>query len=182
MRRAAKWTIGILVVLVVLIGGASAVAWTMARPFAERQLSAQLGRRVSIGGISISPSFSVPRVTFSDIRIANPEGWAPDPPFARAARATVDIDLRQTLGTRAIVLPMVTVENPVVAMLARGETDNNYTFALPPPAGEPPEGQPPPPSRLRIGALRVLAGEVHVGIDQLGADLAIGIETRDYSA
>lgn len=179
MRRAAKWTIGILLVLGLLAGGAAAAAWMAARPMAEQQLSGALGRTVTIGGISISPSFGLTRITLRDVVVANPEGWPADPPFARIARVMLDVDIAETVRTRAAILPSVTIDTPAVTAQARAEGDNNYTFALPAPAGEPVAGQPPPPSRIRIGALRVLAGQAQVTVAQLRADFRIAFETRD---
>lgn len=182
MRRAAKWTIGTVLALIVLAVGLGAAAWAMARPMAERQLGSLLGRTVSIGGISISPSFGLARVTFTNIVVANPEGWPTDPPFARIARVMLDIDVAGTTRSRTLILPSVTVDTPLLAAQARAEGDNNYTFALPAPSGEPPAGQPPPPSYLRIGALRVRDGRAHVAVNQLQADFEIGFETRDDAA
>ena len=182
MRRAAKWTIGILLVLGLLAGGAAAAAWMAARPMAEQQLSGALGRTVTIGGISISPSFGLTRITLRDVVVANPEGWPADPPFARIARVMLDVDIAETVRTRAAILPSVTIDTPAVTAQARAEGDNNYTFALPAPAGEPVAGQPPPPSRIRIGALRVLAGQAQVTVAQLRADFRIAFETRDNEA
>ena len=179
MRRAAKWTMGILLVLGLLAGGAAAAAWMAARPMAEQQLSGALGRTVTIGGISISPSFGLTRITLRDVVVANPEGWPADPPFARIARVMLDVDIAETVRTRAAILPSVTIDTPAVTAQARAEGDNNYTFALPAPAGEPVAGQPPPPSRIRIGALRVLAGQAQVTVAQLRADFRIAFETRD---
>jgi uncharacterized protein involved in outer membrane biogenesis len=150
-----------------------------ARPMAEQQLSGALGRTVTIGGISISPSFGLTRITLRDVVVANPEGWPADPPFARIARVMLDVDIAETVRTRAAILPLVTIDTPAVTAQARAEGDNNYTFALPAPAGEPVAGQPPPPSRIRIGALRVLAGQAQVTVAQLRADFRIAFETRD---
>ena len=182
MRRVAKWTIGILLVLGLLAGAAAAAVWIAARPMAERQLSSALGRPVTIGGISLSPSFGLTRVTLRDVVVANPEGWPADPPFARIARVMLDVDIVETLRTRAVILPSVSVDTPAVAAQARAGGDNNYTFALPAPTGEPVAGQPPPPSRIRIGALRVLAGQAQVTVAQLQADFRITYETRDNEA
>lgn len=179
MRRTAKWAIGILLVLVILVSGAVAVAWAAARPLAEKQAATLLGRHVAIGGMSVSPSFGLTRVIFTDVVVANPEGWPGDPPFARIARITADIDVGETLRTRALILSSVAVEQPVIAAQARAEGDNNYTFALPAPTGEPAPGEAPPPSRLRIGALRVQGGQAHAVVSQLRADVQVIFETRD---
>ncbi|MBR0669732.1 AsmA family protein [Neoroseomonas soli] len=180
MRRSiARWTIGIVIAVFVLFAGAAAVAWLAARPMAEARLSAAIGRSVTIGSMSIEPSLGLTTITFDEVRIANPEGWPADPPFARILRVTVDFDLARSVRTRALVLPSLAIESPVVTALSRGEGDNNYSFALPAPPGEPLVQDPTPPSRLRIGALRVQGGQAHVAIDHLRADFEVGFETRD---
>lgn len=179
MRRAAKWAIGILVVLAIVIGGAAAVTWVAARPIAEKQFTTLFGRPVTIGGISISPSFGTSRVTFRDVRIQNPEGWPGDPPFAHIAQVTAEIDVGASRRSGALVMPYVIIDTPVIAAQARAEGDNNYTFALPAPAGDPVDGRPPPPSRLRIGALRVTGGRAQVALAPLRADFEVTFETRD---
>ncbi|MEO3475265.1 AsmA family protein [Roseomonas sp. CAU 1739] len=178
-RRIAKWIVGGCVVAMLLVGGAAGAAWLAARPVAQARLSVMLGRPVTIGSISIAPSFGLTRITVQDVRLANPEGWPGDPPFARAARVTLDLDVAETRRTGALILPSVTVEGPVITALSRGEGDNNYTLALPSPQGEPVGEASPPASRLRIGALRVVGGLAHVAINHLRADFEVAFETRD---
>lgn len=179
MRSFARWTIGIVAAVVLLTAGAAGVLWMTARPMAEARLSAAVGRTVTLGGMSIEPSFGRTRITFTEVRIANPEGWPADPPFAQAARAIVEVDVAETWRTGALILPSVTVDAPAVTALSRGEGDNNYTFALPTPPGEAAAAEPAPPSRLRIGALRVQGGRARVAIEHLRAAFDIGFETRD---
>ncbi|WP_246522452.1 AsmA family protein [Neoroseomonas terrae] len=142
-------------------------------------MSSLFGRPVTIGAISVSPSFGLTQVTFTDVVVANPEGWPADPPFARIARVAVEIDVGETRRTRALILPRVTIETPVIAAQARAEGDNNYTFALPAAAGEPPSGETPPAAPVRVGALRVQGGQAHVLVNQLRADVRITFETRE---
>jgi len=182
MRRAAFWTVGILLVLVMLIGGTAAVAWTRAKPLAEVQLTTLFGRPVTVGSIAVSPSFGWTQVILHDVRLANPEGWPNDPPFARIERVIAEIDLSASWQERAAILTHVTLENPVIQAEAHAAGVNNYSFALPAPAGETEAGQPPPPARLRIGALRILGGQARVAIDQLDADFEIAFATQDDDA
>ncbi len=178
-RRAAKWTIGGVILVVLIIGAAAGVAWFAARPMAEARLSIALGRRVTIGSVSVAPSFGLSRITFGDVRVANPEGWPADPPFARAARVVVDLDVGETRRNGVLVMPLISVESPVITALSRGEGDNNYTLALPAPAGEAAGQGPAQPSGLRVGAVRVQGGQAFVGINHLRAEFEVGFETRD---
>lgn len=179
MRRAARWLIGTALVLVVLIGAAGAFAWMAARPVAESQLAILFGRRVSVGGISISPSLGITRVTLSDVRIDNPEGWPTDPPFAHIARVVAEVDVAATRRSGVMLLSSIVLEAPVVAAQSRAAGDNNYAFALPKPTGEPAVGEPPPAPWLRIGAVRVRGGEARVVVEQLQADFQVTFQTHD---
>jgi uncharacterized protein involved in outer membrane biogenesis len=153
-------------------------SWDWFIPLAERQASAALGRQVTIAHLHVRLG-RVTEVSANDVRIANPEGFPADPPFAQVQRLTAQLDVMEYWRNRAVVIPSIEVQKPVVEALAREDGSNNYTFDFGRPAGE---GAPTPePGRAapRIGLLRVVDGAAHVVIPRLRADFQLGIATRD---
>ncbi|WP_376096589.1 AsmA family protein [Roseomonas sp. CCTCC AB2023176] len=179
-RRVPRWAIwlGIPILAIALL--VAFWDWDWFIPLAERQASAALGRKVTIEHLQVRLG-RVTTVSALGIRVANPEGWPDDPPFARAPRLTVRADVMAYVRDRRVVIPSIEVERPQVEALARDDGSNNYTFDL---GGEGPKGEGAAPAepgegRTRIGLLRVIDGAAHVRIPNLQADFNLAVATRD---
>ncbi len=154
--------------------------WDWFIPLVERQASAAIGRTVTIEHLEVDLG-RVTRVSALGLRIANPEGWEPDPPFALAPRLTVSADVMEYVRNRRIVIPEIEVERPQVEARARDDGSNNYTLALgaEAPAGEGAAPAQPAADGPRIGLLRIVEGKAHVVIPALRADFNLDVATRD---
>ncbi|MBP0444072.1 AsmA family protein [Roseomonas sp. SSH11] len=152
-------------------------SWDWFIPLAESRASAALGRPVSIEHLHVRLG-RVTEISADGVRIANPEGFEQDPPFARAERLTARLDVMAYWHDRAVVIPAIEVTRPVVEAIAREDGRTNYTFDLGQPAGE---GAEPPPSSAapRIGLLRIVEGQAHVVDPRLKADFNLAVATRD---
>jgi len=75
-RRIATWAIGGVIVAVLLIGAALGAAWVSARPMAEARLSTALGRAVTIGAVSVEPSFGLTRIMGTCMAVGEAAGTA----------------------------------------------------------------------------------------------------------
>ena len=94
-RRSTRWLLWIAGLLLLAVAGVAVFLATLDasvyRRALERQLSAALGRTVSVGSVSIG--LSVPPTLFArDLRVTNP-GWASRPDFITAASGNVRVDL-----------------------------------------------------------------------------------------
>ncbi|MGK7871697.1 AsmA family protein, partial [Falsiroseomonas sp. E2-1-a20] len=146
-------------------------SWDWFIPLAERRASAALGRNVTIGHLHLRLG-RTSVLTAGDVRIANPEGFPVELPFAQAARLVARVDLMESWRRNALVLPEVEIQKPVVEAASHADRRNNFTFDMA--AAEP--GQPP---FLQIGILRITEGRAHVVLPHLQADLHLTVATRD---
>lgn len=172
LRRVVLWAgLPLLAVLLLVLFW----SWAWFIPLVERQASAALGRPVHVGGLDVHLG-RVPEVVLTDLRIDNPDGYPADPPFATVPRLSVKVEAWTFLRQRRLVLPEISLERPVVRLIARAEGDNNYTFPFEPPEGAPPAAAQPGP---QIGALRVREGQVQASLAPLRAEMRVDVETQD---
>ncbi|WP_245214861.1 AsmA family protein [Pararoseomonas indoligenes] len=171
------WT-GVPLVLVILL--VIFWSWDWFIPLAESRASAALGRKVTIEHLHVRLG-RVTEVSADGVRVANPDGFPDDPPFARAERLSAKLDVMAYWHERAIVIPAIEVTRPVVEARALEDGRANYEFSTGKPAGESQPAPPPasPSAAPRIGLLRIVEGQAHVAIPKLRADFQMAIATRD---
>jgi hypothetical protein len=176
-RRIPRWAIwtGVPVAAVALL--IVFWSWDWFIPLAESRASAALGRKVTIEHLHVRLG-RVTEVSADGVRIANPEGFAEDPPFARAERLSARIDVMAYWNDRAVVIPAIEVTRPVVEAVALPDGRTNYAFDFGQPAGE--GAEPAPRSAApKIGLLRIVEGQAHVVDPRLRADFNLAVATRD---
>lgn len=153
-------------------------SWNWFIPLVEARASAAIGRPVHVAGMHVALG-RITTVTLEGIRVDNPEGFAPDPPFAAAERLAVQVDVMAFLRRREIVLPDIAIERPAVQVLENAAGAKNYALSL----GAEPAGETAPEDEQRagpkIGTLRITGGTAHVALPRLKADFETTIETRN---
>jgi uncharacterized protein involved in outer membrane biogenesis len=151
-------------------------SWDWFIPLAEARASLALGRPVKIEHLRVDLG-RVTSVTAEGLRIANPDGFPEEPPFATVARATARVDVGAFLTARQVVLPSVELDQPVVSVLGQADGTRNYDFDFAAPKRD--SADPDGGSVPKIGALRINGGKAHVVIPWLRADFAIALNTQD---
>jgi uncharacterized protein involved in outer membrane biogenesis len=176
-RRIPRWLVwtGVPAVLIVLL--VAFWSWDWFIPLAESRASAALGRKVTIEHLHVRLG-RITEVSADGVRIANPEGFPEDPPFAQAERLTAQLDVMAYWHERAVVLPSIEVTRPMVEVVAREDGSTNYGFNLGKPAGEGAPAEPASPAP-RIGLLRIVEGRAHVVQPKLKADFNLAVATRE---
>ncbi len=149
-------------------------SWSWFIPLVESRASAALGRPVTVGGLHVRLGRHT-EITLDDVRIPNPEGFAPDPPLAQVPRLVVQVDIGAYWREWRIVVPWIRLERPHVEAIALQDGRNNYSFAFPEPAGE---GAADADTGPRIGLVEVQEGTGHVAHAPLRADFRLTLETR----
>nr|WP_159350343.1 AsmA family protein [Roseomonas harenae] len=176
-RKIPRWLVwtGVPAVLIVLL--LALWSWDWFIPLAESRASAALGRKVTIEHLHVRLG-RVTELSVDGVRIANPEGFSEDPPFARVERLTARLDVMAYWHERAVVLPSIEVTRPVIEAVAREDGSANYDFNLGKPAGEGAPAEPASPAP-RIGLLRIVEGRAHVVQPKLKADFNLAVATRE---
>jgi uncharacterized protein involved in outer membrane biogenesis len=142
--------------------------WDWFIPLAEAQASAKLGRRVTIAHLHVAPG-RITRVVADDVRIANPDGFAPDSQFAQIASLGVDVDLWAYLRGRPLAIPLIAVNQPVITVETAANGDANYLFHIA-------TTDTPAPT---LGELTITDGKAQVKLPGLKTDMAATIATKD---
>ncbi|MBB5694052.1 AsmA family protein [Muricoccus pecuniae] len=175
-RRIPRWLLwtGVPILLIGLL--ISVWSWDWFIPLVESRASAALGRKVTIEHLHVRLG-RVVQISADGLRVASPEGFPEDPPFARAERLSAGLDVMAYIRDRALVIPSIEVMRPVVEAVALADGRANYKFDLGQPAGE---GGETPPDRAapRIGLLRIVEGKAHVVDPRLTADFNLDVGTR----
>ena len=164
--RALKWplAIGLPILLLVLV-----FRWDWLIPLVEPRASAALGRPVTIGHLHVRLS-RVPEITLTDLRVANPEGFPADPPFAVVLRAVISVEAWPLISGGQLVIPSVALHQPALELLGRQDGTNNYSFdAL---AGGSGGG-------AQIRRVSIVEGRSHVALEALEADFNLQIATQE---
>lgn len=170
MPRAAKWLIGISLPILLLV---LLFRWDWLIPMAESRASAALGRPVTIAHLHVRLG-RVPEITVTDLRIANPEGFPADPPFALVPRTVLSLELWPLIREGRLVVPSVALHQPALQLLGREDGTNNYTFEslTGGPAGEPGSGP-------QIRRVVIEEGRSRVALEALEADFNLQIATQE---
>ncbi len=162
---------GVLLLAIVLL--AVFWDWNWFRPLVEAQVSAQLGRPVTIDRFDLRPGRQT--VAIADgVTIPNPDGFPSNTPFATISHLAVTFDVMAYIHGRNIVVPSIVVDHPVIAAEQPAGHAPNWLF----PALTPKPGAPQTPSP-QIGDLQINDGHAHVLDPAMKADFMMDIATSD---
>jgi AsmA family protein len=161
---------GVLVAIGVLL---AVWDWDWVRPLIAHEASAALGRPVTLQHFALR--LGAQTVAVADgVQIANPEGFAQNPPLAAAERLTVTFDAMALLRDRAVVVPSVLVEQPRIAAIQAEDGSANYMFPALSSGGN--------GFGAKLGNLRIIGGQAHVVLARLHADFNVVMVTDDTGA
>jgi hypothetical protein len=179
-RRSRKWrwaggiVLGLALIVALLIAFWN---WNWLRPLVEARASVAIGRQVTMGQLEVHLGRTTTLVAH-DLHIANPAGFD-GPDFATANRLSVTFAAETWLRTRAIVLPVIEVDQPVISAQQTADGKNNWSLSLPEPN---PDADPNTPPAAQIGDLIVDGGSAHVVAPHANADITAKIATGTTAA
>jgi uncharacterized protein involved in outer membrane biogenesis len=169
--RALRWLLGLGLPILLLV---LLFRWDWLIPFVESRASAALGRPVTIAHLHVRLR-RVPEITLTDLRIANPEGFPADPPFALVPRTVISVEAWPLIRGGQLVVPSVALHQPALELLGKEDGTNNYTFdAL---TGDALAGG--SEGGTRIHRVSIAEGRSHVALEALEADFNLQIATQD---
>jgi uncharacterized protein involved in outer membrane biogenesis len=144
--------------------------WNWFRPLVQSEVSAELGRPVTIRHFDLKPGRQTVAIV-DGVTIPNPPGFPADSPFATIGRLAVTVDVMAYLHGRNIVVPSIVVDRPdIMAYQPVGQAANWVFPALSKPATGP---------APRIGDLQINDGHAHVIDPAVKADIAADIATSE---
>ena len=186
MRRAAR-VIGIVLALVflALLSLPFLVSADRFRPALESQLSAALGRRVTIGSLRLS--ILAGGVTADSLAIADDPAFS-QAPFLQAKSLNVEVELWPLIVSRKLNVKGLSVDQPQVALLQSPAGRWNYSsLGVTSGPGVSPAQEPPATDILDLSArlVRIVEGRLSVGRTggrqkPLALD-SVNFEVRDFA-
>lgn len=165
-----RWPLVIGVLAVALVVLVVAFRWDWLIPVIEPRVSAALGRPVRIGHLHVSLGKTT-RIVADDVSIGNPTDWHESGPFATADHLTANINAVALIKERAIDLPLIQLDHPVVDAQQVAGGKANWTF------GGNSNGS-SSSSGPTIGKLVINEGSVHVRSAPLNADFQVEVHTK----
>ncbi len=165
-RRRWPYVIGAFTAVIVIF--VVVFRWDWLIPLIEPRASAALGRPVTIGHLHVKLG-RVVVVMADDVTVGNPAGFPGDGKFATAEHLTIDVDAMKLIQERAIVLPLIQLDKPMVDAQQLADKTANWSFG----GGGSSGGREPV-----LGRLVISDGDVHVRSVPLGADFQIAVATK----
>ncbi|MBV9736489.1 MAG: AsmA family protein [Acidisphaera sp.] len=165
--------LGVFVVAVVLL--IAFWSWNWFRPLVAMEASSALGRKVTIGHFDVKLGRTTTLLA-DDVTVANPPDFPQTPPFATIAHLAVQVNVMDYIRHRAIVIPGIDVERPVVEAAETPDGKSNWALNT---GSSSPGTQSSSSPGPQIGDLRIADGHAHVVIPKLRADFALGIATNE---
>ncbi len=175
-RRLRWWQYSVGAIVAAVLAVALLWRWDWFTPLVERFASAQLGRPVTVQHLHVQLAEN-PRLELDGISIANPPDFPAPGPFASIARLTLTLNAAAYLHRRAIVVPALEIDQPVVNARALADGRNNWSFPF---TGPPADGG--GGAGVRIGDLRIVDGHAHVVDPAFKADFNLAIATAEKTA
>lgn len=160
-RRRWPYVLGVIVLAIVIV--AVLFRWDWFLPLVESRASAMLGRRVTAQHVHVQLG-RVMRITFDDVRVANPAGWPKGGDFATARHLAVSVNAATLLRTRQVVVPVVAFDHPAVDAEQLADGTDNWSFNF---GG----------GSAKFGEVRIADGTAHVVAPHLHADLQLAVNT-----
>jgi len=146
--------------------------WDWFIPLVDAQASAALGRKVTIAHLHVRLGRET-TVAADDVQVANPAGFPADAPLARIGRLSIVASVTDYIHNRAIVLPNITLDHPILHATRLADGKNNFSFTFP--AGKPGATPSAPPE---IGDLVINDGSARVIDPAMRSDFSLAIATR----
>ncbi len=163
------WLIGIGVAAMALAALMAVFPGDWLIPVVQSRVSAQIGRRVSIGHLHLQLG-RVTTITAENVAVANPPGWPATPPLAEVPRLLIRVDLIDYLLHHRLNVPLIEIDHPSVTAAERPDGEANFRLAM--------KGAGPRPAP-KIGDLRIIDGRVHAVVPKLRTNFEVAIDTRE---
>lgn len=181
MQTKPRRRLWLLIPSVLVIGVIVLVAlwdWNWFLPLVNRQASAALGRPVKATSLDVHLG-RVTTVTLGGIEVANAPNFDASKPFATVAKLTVALDIMAYIHDRSIVLPQITVDQPVVEADQDAAGHANWDFGSGP-SGDSKKSD--PNAGPKIGQLVINDGHAHVAMAKLKSDFNLTVATKPADA
>ncbi len=172
-RRRHIWAYVLGTLVVAAIAVVALWDWDWFLPIVDARASAALGRKVTAQHLHVQLGRTTV-VTLDGIQVASADGFPADKPFATIAKLAVTADVMAYIHDRQIVIPQITVDQPMVDAEQTAQGTANW----PAPASSSSSGPADPNAGPKIGQLVINDGHAHVVLAKLKADFNLDVATR----
>ncbi len=157
--------------------------WDWLIPLVESQVKSATGRTVSLTHLHVRLGRTI-RIVADDVQVLNPPDFPTDRQlgdrFATMDHLGIDVNVMDYIHSRAVVIPRISFDHPLVAAVATADGKTNYSFTPQHPGNAPPPAKSGAPGP-KIGEIAVTDGHAHVVEPKLKADFNLAISTREAS-
>lgn len=167
-RRRWPYVLGAFVVLIVAV--VALWDWNWFKPSVESWASGKLGHPVTIQNFHVKLG-RVLQIESDGVVIANPAGWPGGGNFATADKLIVDVVAMPYIRDRALVMPRIEIDKPIVNAAQLEDGRSNWTL----PTSDTPSTGP----GWQVGDLVIDDGHAGVKIPKLKADFQIDVATHE---
>lgn len=145
--------------------------WDWFLPMVESRASASLGRKVTASHLHVSLG-RVTTAMLDDVRVEQPDGFAPKPPFATIRRLSVSVDLWDTVFDR-LTIPLIDVVGADATVIGKPDGTMNTVFAFMKPSPKPAK----PSAGPKLGVLQIEDSHVDADIAKVRAKVGMDVHT-----
>lgn len=151
-RRTRRWSLGILIALVIYTGVGFFAVPAILRHVLIGSVAKSLNRPVSVGEIAFNP-FRL-RLEIDQLRVAGHKGSSP---FVKVGRFEVEASWH-SLWHLAPIIEEVTIERPTINIVRTAPNTFNFSDLVPPP--KPAPAQPVKPFLFSVSNIRISGGKI----------------------
>ncbi len=176
-RRRHIWAYVLGFIVIAVVALVALWDWDWFLPIVDAQASKALNRKVTAQHLHVQLGRTIV-ATVDDVRIAGADGDPADKPFATASKLTVALDVMGYIHSREIVIPQITLDQPVI------DAEQNASGAANWPAPTSSSSTTPadPNAGPKIGQIVINDGHAHVVLAKLKADFNLDVATRPGKA
>ena len=174
-RRRYFWAYGLGVFVAAIIAVVALWDWDWFIPLVNARATAALGRQTTVQHLHVKLG-RVTTVTADGVQVANADGLGGGKPFADIGRLTIVADVMAYIHSRQIVIPQITVDQPVIE--ADQDASGKASWTGLGGASSASSAPSDPAAEPQLGQLIINGGKAHVALVKLKADLDLDVATR----
>ena len=170
------WPYGLGLLVVIAVAVVAFWNWDWFIPLVNARATAALSRPTTVEHLDVKLGRTT-TIILSGVQVANPDGIGNGKPFAQIAKLTVAADVMAYIHSRQIVIPQITIDQPVIEADQDANGKASWT-GLGGSSSDSSASNTDPNAGPKLGQLVINDGKAHVALAKLKADVNFDIATR----